>query len=159
MSIIQREARENVVASAERVVQLDDEGHSMISFGYSNPTPWKTPREVEEDERTRRIASAFEGIEDCSGLVFNLHAPPVDSTLDTCPKLDPSKDPPTVIKTGGEPVRFGGGSQVVREAIERYQPLLSLLSPSIHRTGQSELASQLPSIRPANTVKAFSVVR
>jgi len=55
-----------------------------------------------------------------------VHAPPLDSTLDTCPKLDTSTDPPTVITSGGEPVFFGAGSQAVRDAIEQYQPLLSL---------------------------------
>jgi len=98
----------------------------MISMGYSNPTPWKTPREVEETVLAQHIEAAFKGIEGCSRLVFNMHVPPLDSTLDTCPKLDPSTDPPTVISSGGEPVMFGAGSRVVREAIDRYQPLLSL---------------------------------
>jgi Icc-related predicted phosphoesterase len=40
--------------------------------------------------------------------------------------LDASTDPPTVITSGGEPVMFGAGSQVVRDAIQKYQPLLSL---------------------------------
>jgi Icc-related predicted phosphoesterase len=126
VTIIQQEAKHHVVACEEEVVQLDDDGHNMISLGYSNPTPWKTPREVEEIVLGEHIKKAFEGIEDCSRLVFNMHVPPQDSTLDTCPKLDPSTDPPTVITSGGEPVWFGAGSQVVREAIERYQPLLSL---------------------------------
>jgi Icc-related predicted phosphoesterase len=55
-----------------------------------------------------------------------MHVPPVDSTLDLCPKLDTSTDPPTMITSGGEPVLFGAGSPAVREAIEKYQPLLSL---------------------------------
>ena len=59
-------------------------------------------------------------------MIFNMHVPPVDSTLDTCPRLDTSTDPPTMITSGGEPVMFGAGSQAVRAAIEKYQPLLSL---------------------------------
>ncbi len=74
----------------------------------------------------KKIAAAFQGINDCEKLVFNMHVPPVDSTLDTCPKLDVSTDPPTMITSGGEPVWFGAGSQAVRKAIEHYQPLLSL---------------------------------
>jgi uncharacterized protein len=123
---IQAEAKDRVVACEEKYVTLDGEGHTMVSLGYSNPTPWKTPREIEESELAKHIEAAFSGITDCSRLVFNMHVPPVDSTLDTCPKLDTSTDPPTVITSGGEPVMFGAGSPVVQDAILRYQPLLSL---------------------------------
>jgi Icc-related predicted phosphoesterase len=123
---LNNEARNQVVACEEKLVTLSDEGHTMISLGYSNPTPWKTPREIEEAELVQRITAAFQGMDNCEKVVFNMHVPPVDSTLDTCPQLDTSTDPPTVITSGGEPVLFGAGSQAVRDAIERYQPLLSL---------------------------------
>jgi Icc-related predicted phosphoesterase len=118
--------KERVVACEERIIQLNDEGHSMVSLGYSNPTPWNTPREIQEAELTKRIAASFQGVENCEKVIFNMHVPPVDSTLDTCPQLDTSTDPPTVITSGGEPVLFGAGSQAVRDAIEHFQPLLSL---------------------------------
>jgi uncharacterized protein len=123
---LNQEAKERVIACEEKLITLNDEGHQMVSLGYSNPTPWKTPREIEEPELVRHITKAFQGIEDFSKIIFNMHVPPVDSTLDTCPQLDVSTDPPTVITDGGEPVLFGAGSQAVRDAIERYQPLLSL---------------------------------
>jgi len=126
LEVLQRESKDRVVPCEEEVVSLDDEGHTMVSLGYSNPTPWDTPREIEEEELAQRITEAMEGIDDFSRVVFNLHVPPLDSTLDTCPKLDTSTDPPTVITSGGEPVLFGAGSAAVREAVERYQPLLSL---------------------------------
>jgi Icc-related predicted phosphoesterase len=119
-------ASEHIIPCEEKLVSLSDEGHTMISLGYSNPTPWKTPREIEENQLEKKIATAFQGINDCEKLVFNMHVPPVDSTLDTCPKLDVSTDPPTMITSGGEPVWFGAGSQAVRTAIEHHQPLLSL---------------------------------
>ncbi len=123
---LNREAKNRVMACEERLVTLSDEGHTMVSLGYSNPTPWKTPREIEEAELVQRITVAFQGLDNCEKVVFNMHVPPVDSTLDTCPQLDISTDPPTVIASGGEPVLFGAGSQAVRDAIEQYQPLLSL---------------------------------
>lgn len=126
LEVLQRESRGMVVPCEAQVVSLDEEGHTMISLGYSNPTPWDTPREIEEQELARRIAEVIEGVDDFSRVVFNMHVPPLDSTLDTCPKLDTSTDPPTVITSGGEPVLFGAGSSAVSEAIERYQPLLSL---------------------------------
>jgi Icc-related predicted phosphoesterase len=126
LDVIQEGAKDRVVACEEKVVELDDEGHIMVSLGYSNPTPWNTPREIEEVELAKCIEASFTGLADFSRLVFNMHVPPIDSTLDTCPQLDTSTNPPTVITSGGEPVWFGAGSQVVREAINRYQPLLSL---------------------------------
>jgi len=52
--------------------------------------------------------------------------PPLDSTLDLCPKLDVSTDPPTPIVSGGQIVFAGAGSQSVRDAIQKYQPMLGL---------------------------------
>lgn len=126
LAVLPKFAQERVVPCEEKLVELDDEGHIMVSLGYSNPTPWQTPREVEEDVLSAHIENAFNGISDFSKLIFNMHVPPVDSTLDTCPMLDPSTDPPTIITAGGEPVMFGAGSKAVSEAIQRYQPLLSL---------------------------------
>jgi len=123
---LNREVKERVVACEEKIVTLNDEGHTMVSLGYSNPTPWKTPREIEEPDLAQRIMAAFQGLDSCEKVVFNMHVPPVDSTLDTCPQLDISTDPPTVVTSGGVPVLFGAGSQAVRDAIEHYQPLLSL---------------------------------
>jgi Icc-related predicted phosphoesterase len=47
--------------------------------------------------------------------------------LDTCPSLDDSVDPPRIrTDSAGQPLLFGAGSRAVREAIEKYQPILSL---------------------------------
>ncbi len=125
VDLLQREARGPVVACENQVIALQDD-YLMVSLGYSNPTPWKTPREITEEELRSKIEQVFEGVEDCTKVVFNMHVPPVDSTLDTCPMLDTSTDPPTVISSGGEPVMFGAGSPAVADAIKKYQPLLSL---------------------------------
>ena len=58
---LNREAGERVIACEEKLVTLNDEGHTMVSLGYSNPTPWKTPREIEEPELARHIEAAFQG--------------------------------------------------------------------------------------------------
>jgi len=126
VDVLQQEARERVVACEGMIAQLDDAGHTMISLGFSNPTPWKTPREIDDSQLAEKILKSVEGIDDFSKVIFNLHAPPINSTLDTCPMLDDSTDPPTVITSGGEPVMYGAGSQAVMDAINRYQPLLSL---------------------------------
>jgi Icc-related predicted phosphoesterase len=108
-----------------RVVPLADDLH-MISLPYVNPTPWHTPREAPEAQLSEMIEELVAGLPDTSRAVFNFHAPPVESTLDTCPMLDASTDPPSQIVRGGQPVMYGAGSTAVRAALERHQPLLGL---------------------------------
>jgi Icc-related predicted phosphoesterase len=126
LEVLQGEAKEFVIPCEGKIISLNENGYTLVSLGQSNPTPWHTPREVEEDVLSRLIEESVQNIQDFSKVIFNFHAPPIDSTLDTCPKLDTSTDPPTVITAGGEPVMYGAGSIAVRQAIERYQPLLSL---------------------------------
>jgi Icc-related predicted phosphoesterase len=125
MDALPREGTRSFVACEDRVVPLDD-GHVMISLPYVNPTPWRTPREASEDELAAMIDRSAIGLTDFSRAIFNFHAPPSDSTLDTCPKLDWTTDPPSQIVRGGQPVLYGAGSTSVRAALERYQPMLGL---------------------------------
>ena len=111
-----------VIDPEDRVVTLDDK-HEMISEGWSNPTPWKTPRECSEDELWTKIEKMTSQVADMKKCVFNLHVPPIDSGLDTCPKLDANLKPVIV---GGEMEMMAGGSTAVRKAVETYQPLLGL---------------------------------
>jgi Icc-related predicted phosphoesterase len=108
-----------------RVVPLDDE-LQMISLPYVNPTPWHTPREAPEEELAEMIEEIVAGLADPSKAIFNFHAPPIESTLDTCAMLDASTDPPSQVVRGGQPVMYGAGSTAVRAALEQYQPLLGL---------------------------------
>jgi Icc-related predicted phosphoesterase len=126
LAAIEREAGEAVVNCEDKIVTIDDDGHTMVSLGLSNPTPWNTPREVPDEELHTHIERIVAGIDDFSRVIFNFHAPPKDSSLDTAAELDWSTDPPKVITSGGTPVMYGAGSAAVREAIEKYQPLLSL---------------------------------
>jgi Icc-related predicted phosphoesterase len=105
-----------------KIVDLDG-AHEMISSGYSNPTPWKTPREVSEDELGRMIEAMATGLRDAKNSIFNLHCPPYDSTLDQAPQLDETLRP-TV--TMGDLLKIPVGSTAVRAAIEKYQPLVGL---------------------------------
>jgi Icc-related predicted phosphoesterase len=98
----------------------------IASLGYSNPTPWRTPREVPEDELEARVDALADRVRDPARTVFNLHVPPVGSGLDRCPELDVSTDPPTPVRIGGELVFTNAGSTAVREALLRYQPPVSL---------------------------------
>ncbi len=102
---------------------VEFEGHAMLSIGYANRTPFDSPRELDEDELYRRISALAEQVEDPDRCVFNLHVPPYDSSLDTAPELTEDLE---VVMSGSSPKLIPVGSTAVREAIERFQPLLSL---------------------------------
>jgi Icc-related predicted phosphoesterase len=110
-----------VEACDGRVVRFDD--HVMISLGYSNRTPFDSPRELDENELYVRISALADQVGDMETCIFNLHVPPYDSSLDVAAALT---DDLEVVMSGSAPKMIPVGSTAVREAIERYQPLLSL---------------------------------
>jgi Icc-related predicted phosphoesterase len=100
---------------------LTFDGFALVSTGWANPTPWKTFRELPEDELRKRIDDLVREVPDPRRAIFNFHAPPYGSNLDNAPKLD--EDMRYV--SGGQaltPV----GSRAVRDAIVEYGPVLSL---------------------------------
>jgi Icc-related predicted phosphoesterase len=129
-------------------VKIDDH-HTMISVGFSNRTPWKTPREVDDDDLGKMIERLAGGVADAQHSIFNLHVPPVDSTLDTCPMLDWSTQPPTQIVKAGQVVLHGAGSRAVRRAIELHQPLLSLHG-HIHESAGVVKIGRTTSVNPGS---------
>jgi uncharacterized protein len=117
----QLSAAKHVEACDERIVEFD--GYTMLSLGYSNRTPWDSPRELDEDELYRRIESMASQVDDVSRCIFNLHVPPYDSGLDTAAELDSDFH---MVLVGKEPHMIPVGSTAVREAIERFQPIAAL---------------------------------
>ena len=115
------EAAAKVEACDDRVVEFA--GHTMISLGYANRTPFDSPRELDEDELYRRVSVLADRVESMDRCIFNLHVPPYDSSLDTAAALT---DDLEVVMSGSAPKMIAVGSTAVREAIEHYQPLLSL---------------------------------
>jgi Icc-related predicted phosphoesterase len=105
-----------------RVHRLCDE-HEIVTSGWSNHTPWNTPREATEEELAERLGSMLDQVHDMERCIFNLHVPPFNSKIDVCPKLD---DDLRVVYSMGNPVMAPAGSTAVREAVERHQPLLGL---------------------------------
>jgi uncharacterized protein len=96
----------------------------MISSGLANMTPWVCPRDVEEDALAASIEGLVSRLRDPSRSIFNLHSPPYDSTLDAAPELDANLTPK--LSAGGEMKMAAVGSTAVRNAIERYRPVLGL---------------------------------
>ncbi len=105
-----------------QVVRIDEDCE-MISCGWSNPTPWHTPRECSEEELGQRIDAMMVQVQRPESTIMNLHVPPYASGLDDAPELDENLKVQTSLgQTKFKPV----GSTAVRAAIERYQPLLGL---------------------------------
>jgi uncharacterized protein len=110
-----------VDACDEAVRQLGP--HEMISFGYSNRTPWRTPRELDEEEIYARLKRLCDQLETPRRAIFNIHVPPYESSLDIAYEVD---DELRYVTRGGRPHEVPTGSQAVRQVIEETQPLLSL---------------------------------
>ena len=106
----------------DKLVDLG-EGITMVSFGYSNPTPWHTPREMDDDELERRIDKLAAQVTRPDRAIFNLHVPPARTAIDKAPALDGSLKP--VVK-GGAVQMASVGSEGVRRLVTKYQPMLGL---------------------------------
>ena len=116
------EQHPHAVYGEENVVALDEE-HEVACVGWSNPTPWKSPRECSEEELYERMKKVVQQIKNMKTAVFCFHCPPYDSEIDRAPLLD--KDLRPIVRAGSH--QFGpAGCKATRRIIEEYQPLLGL---------------------------------
>ena len=134
-----------VVNPEGRLVELPA-GWSMVSCGWSNPTPWDSPRELPEDELLERIETEVARLPGLERAILNLHVPPKDSQLDKAALLNPDLSP---VMSGGAPVIAGVGSTAVRTAIERHQPPLALHGHIHESRGVAKIGRTL-SINPGS---------
>ena len=109
---------DRVVFAEHRLIELD-ERHTMITLGYSTPTPWDTPREVSEDELAAMIDTEVAIVPDLGRCIFNFHVPPKHTNLDRCLKLDTDGplaegELPKPLRKGGQFLYTGGGSDAVK---------------------------------------------
>jgi Icc-related predicted phosphoesterase len=127
------------------VVELPG-GFPMISVGYSNPTPWDSPRELPEDQLLAAIDREAGKLADPARAIFNLHVPPKDTPIDQAVLVDKELRP--VIRAG-IPAITGVGSSAVRTSLERYQPMLALHGHIHESRGEARLGRTL-SINPGS---------
>jgi Icc-related predicted phosphoesterase len=100
---------------------LDLDGFSLVSMGWTNPTPWDTFREAPEPELAAKIEALASHVPDMGRAIFNFHAPPYGTGLDEAPALDSTLRP-----IHGGAVMKPVGSKAVRDAIMQHQPMLSV---------------------------------
>jgi uncharacterized protein len=111
-----------VINPENRVVELDG-GFEMITLGYANNTPWKSPREVSEERLGAMIESLASQVKRPETAIYNLHVPPVDTELDKAPAVSSEF---TYVREGLGVKMIHAGSSAVRKSIESHQPLLGL---------------------------------
>jgi hypothetical protein len=107
----------------DEVVWVDDH-HEMITSGWTNVTPWNSPRETTEEKLGEIFGHMISKVTRMDSCIFNLHCPPYDTPLDEAPELDKTLKP--VVSSGGEVSMIHVGSRVVRQLIEKHKPLLGL---------------------------------
>ena len=115
-----------IIDAAERVDlgegnTIDLDGFSMVSTGWANPTPWNTFRELPDPELKVKIDDLVRGVADPKRAIFNFHAPPYGSNLDSAPQLKPD-----MTYVAGGRALIPVGSRAVRDSIVEYGPVLSL---------------------------------
>jgi len=115
-------ANSYVTYAEESVVSLDGE-HEAACLGWSNPTPWNSPRECSEEELMTKLEKLASQVQNVDRSLFCLHCPPYESQIDQAPLLDKDLRP---VMEGGRPKLIPVGSKSVRAIIEKYQPLLGL---------------------------------
>jgi Icc-related predicted phosphoesterase len=132
------EAASHVTACDDRVVRIGP--HEMLSCSYANPTPWDSPRELDEDALYARIKTLADQIEDPARAIFNLHVPPYDSGLDRAREIAGDL---TVVYKSGQPNEIPVGSRAVQQIIEEYQPVLSLHGHIHESRGEAHIGRTL----------------
>ncbi len=122
----------------------------LLSSGWSNHTPWQTPREESEDELYARLDALAQQVKDPRRAVFMIHVPPYDSGLDTAPILNENLRP-TI--SAGDVLRGPVGSTAVRRIIEDYQPVLTIHG-HIHESGGERKIGDTLAINPGSEANA-----
>lgn len=138
-----RQAR-SVTLAEGHCVQIDDQV-SMISTGWSNRTPWRTHRELDEPDLERKIEAMASEVPAMDGCIFNLHCPAYGSGLDEAAELDENLRP----KYAGHALT-SVGSKAVRSEIERHQPSLALFGHIHEGRGMTRIGKTL-CINPGST--------
>ena len=132
------EGASHVQACDERVVKVGP--HEMISCAFANPTPWNSPRELDEDALYTKIKALADQVESPETAIFNLHVPPYDSGLDTANEINADL---TLVYKSGQPNPVPVGSTAVRQIIEEYQPLLALHGHIHESRGEARIGRTL----------------
>jgi hypothetical protein len=142
-----------ILAKSERIINPEgkvlqvDKDHEMISMGHANITPWNCPRDEPEEKLAKTIDEMASRVKNMKSCIFNFHCPPYDTSLDKGPKLDENMKP--IPDMGGGIQMVPVGSTAIRNAIEKYQPLLGLHG-HIHESKASQSLGKTLLLNPGS---------
>jgi Icc-related predicted phosphoesterase len=128
-----------------RVLWIDDD-HEMLSWGYSNITPWHSHREQSEELLRASLDRMAAELQHPERAIVNVHVPPYGSQLDEAPVLDETLQ----VQTSLGQVKFApAGSPAVRDFLLELQPLLGLHG-HIHEASASHRIGRTIAINPGS---------
>jgi Icc-related predicted phosphoesterase len=110
----------NLINPEGRTIELGP--YQVLSYGWSNVTPWNSPRELSEDELETRIEALTDDLEPGRPTIFNLHVPPYGTRIDDAPQIRADLS----LVGGSSATMVPVGSTAVRRLIERHAPMLGL---------------------------------
>lgn len=139
------ESSSAITYSDDKCVKIDDI-HEMLSCSYSNPSPWKSPKELPEDKLQQKLENLVMKASGAKCLICNFHPPPYDSGLDTAPELDEQLRQ-VATPTGQKMIPVG--SKAVRNVIEKHQPLLGLHG-HIHEASGDRIIGRTLCVNPGS---------
>jgi Icc-related predicted phosphoesterase len=116
--------------------------HEMITFSWTNPTPWNTPREKEDAELEPMLEELIALVKDKQNSIFNFHAPPWGYAIDLAPELDEN-----LVQAAETKIHVG--SKAVAKMIDKYQPLIGLHG-HIHESRGAQKAKKTLIINPGS---------
>jgi Icc-related predicted phosphoesterase len=129
-----------IVNCNNKKVMIGD--HEMVTFAWTNPTPWDTPREKPDEQLEPMLEELVHEVHDVPNAIFNFHAPPYGSALDLAPEL--TKD---LVQVGGRKIH--AGSRAVANIINKYHPLLGLHG-HIHESRATQKMGRTTIINPGS---------
>jgi uncharacterized protein len=116
--------------------------HEMVTFSWSNPTPWNTPREKPDEELEPMLEELISLVKDKSSAIFNFHAPPYGYALDLAPELTEN-----LVQAADRKIHVG--SRAVAKMIDKYQPLIGLHG-HIHESRGAQKLKRTLTINPGS---------
>jgi len=121
LEILRHEAPTNLLVPEGQVVRCGP--YEIYGCGYANMTPWHCPRDLEEPDLGQFLQRTSTEIDTPGRTILDIHAPPVNTSLDLAPELDANLKPKTV---SGQMLMSHVGSPSVRALVESVQPVVSL---------------------------------
>ncbi|MDD2878284.1 MAG: hypothetical protein PHT60_14290 [Acidiphilium sp.] len=117
----------------------------MAVCGYSNTTPFDSPREMPEPQLEAHIETIVAKLKSPRDAIYTLHVPPYNTGIDVAPMLENGK----VVTRGGHTVMNAVGSTAVRNVIERHQPMAGLHG-HIHEARGTKVLGRTLCINPGS---------